>query len=163
MKKLIIGLLLMLALALTLSCAYAEESEMKVLESQVVNNSGYSAKEWFETEETRSMLTVLLAAEHYLKERDSGIIMALSGRTYVGLTAEKNALILIYYFYGMEYYMTYQPEQGKVSYSGPVEATIGDVVRTLENKDMICEYHLNTQEMVNEMLTRIKNALMEEN
>lgn len=162
MKKYIIGLLLIFALALTLSCAYAEEAEMNVLESQVVNNSGFSAKEWFETEETRALLTSLLVLEHFLKESDPGIIMALSGRTYVGLTTEENVLILIYYFNGIEYYMTYQPELGTVSYSGPVETTIGDVVRILENKDMVCEYRLNTKEMIEEMMTRVKNALKEE-
>ena len=158
-KTLGVLLILLFALMMGMVCAHAEEQDILFdFEPIIINGIGLSAEEWFSTEENRALITILLEMEYAQIRDDLSILYSISGDTYVALSGDGEGLIVIYYFDGQEYYITYHPKEGTAKCLGPIEATLEDVERVLDSMKILGGSNYRNAE---EALLKILEAMKE--
>lgn len=86
-KTLGILLILLFALMMGMVCAHAEEQDILFdFEPVIINGIGLSAEEWFSTEESRALTTILLELDYAQARMDESIFESFLGDTYVALS-----------------------------------------------------------------------------
>lgn len=162
MRKILLVLsVFVFALMGGMACAHAEAQDILFdFEPVIINSIGLSAEEWFSTEESRALITVLLEMEYAQIRDDFSIIQSFLGDTYVAISGDGEGLMVTYYFDGMEYCITYHPKEGVANCLGPIEATLEDIERVLDSMTRLGgSNYRNTEETLLRILQAMNEAL----
>lgn len=141
--------------------AYAEESK-----TIRVSNTGaveLTADQWMSTEDTRALLTILIAIDHFLEEEDYRILLAMNEETYVGRVDDvfgtgAEVIAISYFVDNLEFQVYYDTVAKTASYGKPYENSKELTMNMLY--DMMCsEYYMNTESAICETMQLLANAL----
>lgn len=158
-----IGFLISLVLIMSTMHAWAEESK-----TIRVKNAGaveFTASEWMRTEETRALLTVLIAIDHFLEEEDYRILLALGEETYIGKADDMfgtgaEVVLISYFVDNLEFLICYDTVEKTATFGEPFENSTEQSMNLLY--DIMCsEYYMNAESAIYEMALLLENVMNE--
>ena len=148
-----IGLILVLLMLFTVTTTFAEET-INRFEPMLLNAFDYSAGKWFDKEDDRALMSVMLAAESAMYDPNLDLITLMTYDSYV-LYDEEGMLTLTIIVDNGLYSVAYIPSVGMAlgpSFSEKQEAT--KYTREFEMALLLSgnEYHKNSKTALNEAI-----------
>ena len=160
MKKFWAMLSLLALLMGMVPVACAEEANDNIFEPSLLNAMEFTASEWYESENSRGLLALLMAADlaNALEDFDANTAL-IDNPSYVGYIEDDEQLVVALVQEEGVYCIIYIPESGQALRLFQKSASIEDAEQILET---LCDsYEENTEEAIEFAIRTLAEALEE--